>query len=186
MDRNRALDDLSSIRRIMDRTQQSLGGHGGWFVFIAGVMWLVGFTGNQFLPEKYAGWTWAVVNTGGMIAMVWAGIRLKKTSGISTPFWKPIFFYWLVMAVFAVLLGWLFDVKDSNQIGLLALFIAALGYVQIGLFFSSRLIGITGVLIAVLAIGAFFLVPSYFALAMAILGGGLLIGSGMRMIRLGK
>lgn len=185
MDRNQALDDLKTIRRIMDRTQQSLGGHGGWFMVIAGVMWLVGFTGNQFLPEEYAGWTWAVVNTGGMIAMAWAGIHLKKYSGIRTPFWKPIFFYWLAMAVFAMLLAWLFNVKGSNQIGLLALFIAALGYVQIGLLFQSRLIGITGVLIAVLAIGALFLVPGYFALAMAILGGGLLIGSGARMIRAG-
>ena len=186
MDSHQALDDLKTIRQIMDRTQKMAGGHGGWFMILAGVTWLIGFTGSQFLPERYAGWIWAAVNACGIIAMVWTGLRLRKHSGIRTPFWKPIFFYWLAMGIFAMLLAWLFNVKDSNQIGLLALFVAALGYVQMGLLFRSWLIGITGVLITVLATGAFFLVPGYFALAMAILGGGLLIGSGARMIRAGK
>jgi hypothetical protein len=186
MDEKQVINDLKAIRQIMDHTRQSLGRHGGWFMLIAGVMWLVGFTGNQFLPKEYAGWTWAVISAGGMFAMVWVGIRLRKTSGIGMPFGKPIFFYWLAMAVFAILLAWLFNVKDSDQIGLLALFVAALGYVQIGLLFQSRIIGVTGILIAVLTVGAVFLFPAYFALVMGVLGGGLLIGSGLWMVRAGR
>lgn len=183
MDRNQALDDLKTIRQIMKRTQRAAGRHGGWFILIAGVMWLVGFTASQFLPEKYAGWTWAIVNLGGMIAMIWAGIRLTKHGGTRTPLWKPIFFFWVALAAFAMLLAWLFGVNGSIQIGLLALLVAALGYVQMGAIFQSQHISITGILVAALTIGAFSLVPDHFLLAMAVLGGGLLIGSGLWMVR---
>lgn len=183
MDRNQALDDLKTIRQIMKRTQREAGRHGGWFILIAGVMWLVGFTANQFLPEEYAGWTWSVVNLGGMSAMIWAGIRLMRHGDIRTPWWKPIFFFWMTLAGFAMLLGWLFGVNNSIQIGLLAILVAALGYVQIGAIFQSLHISTTGILVAALTIGAFFLTPDYFLLAMALLGGGLLIGSGLWMIR---
>ncbi|MFL7794319.1 MAG: hypothetical protein AB8I69_19405 [Anaerolineae bacterium] len=182
MNRNQALGDLKTIRQIMKRTQKEAGRHSGWFILIAGVLWLVGFTANQFVPE-YAGWTWAAVNLGGMIAMGWTGIRLTRRSDVRTTWWKPIFFFWVILAAFAILLGWLFDANDSVQIGLLAILAAALGYVQIGAIFQSLHISITGILVAAMAIGAFFLIPDHFLLAMALLGGGLLIGSGLWMIR---
>lgn len=182
MDRNQALDDLKTIRQIMKRTQKAAGRHGGWFILIAGVMWLVGFTASQFLPE-HVGWVWAVVNLGGVIAMIWTGMHLAKHGSTKTPLWKPIFFFWVTLAAFAILLVWLFDVNSSIQIGLLALLTAALGYVQIGAIFQSYHISITGILVAALTIGAFYLIPDYFLLAMAVLGGGLLIGSGLWMVR---
>jgi hypothetical protein len=183
MNEKQVLNDLKTIRQIMKRTQREAGRHGGWFILIAGAMWLVGYTANQFLPEAYAGWTWAVVNLGGMIAMIWAGIRLMKHGDIRTTLWKPIFFFWVILAAFAILLGWLFGTNNSIQIGLLAILVAALGYVQIGAIFQILHISITGILVAVLAIEAFFLIPGYFLLAMALLGGSLLIGSGLWMVR---
>ncbi|MCP4535718.1 MAG: hypothetical protein GY832_01060 [Chloroflexi bacterium] len=186
MDPNQALDDLKTIRQIMDRTQKAAGGDGGWFMVIAGVMWLVGFTGNQFLSDEYAGWLWAAANVVALLAMIWVGMRLARTSGISTPMWQPILVFWIVLGVFSVLLGWLFHINDGNRIGLLILLVVAMGYSQIGALFHHWLIGTTGILIAVLTIGAFFLVPAYFALVMAILGGGLLIGSGLWMVHSGR
>jgi hypothetical protein len=186
MDPNQALDDLKTIRQIMDRTQKASGGNGGWFMVIAGVMWLVGFMGNQFLSEKYAGWVWAAANVGGMLAMIWVGMRLARHSGMSTPMWKPIFFFWIALGVFSTLLGWLFHINDGSRIGLLILLVVAMGYAQIGAIFQHWLIGTTGTLIAVLTIGAFLLLPAYFALVMAVLGGGLLIGSGLLMVRSGR
>ncbi len=186
MDPNQALDDLKAIRQIMDRTQKAAGGDGGWFMVVAGVMWLVGFTGTQFLSQEYAGWVWAAANVGGMLAMIWIGMRLARTSGISTSMWKPVFLFWIALGVFATLLCWLFRIHDDNRIGLLILLVVAMGYTQIGALFQHWLIGTTGVLIAVLAIGAYFLFPAYFALVMAVLGGGLLIGSGLMMVRSGR
>ena len=186
MDPNQALDDLKTIRQIMDRTQKAAGGNGGWFMVIAGVMWIVGFTGNQFLSDEHAGWVWAVANVGGMLAMIWVGMRLARHSGMSTPMWKPAFLFWIALGVFSGLLIWLFHVNGVNRVGLLILLVAAMGFVQIGALFQHWLIGATGILIAVLSIGAFLLFPVYFALSMAILGGGLLIASGLWMIRSGR
>ena len=186
MDRDQALDDLKTIRQIMGRTQKVAGGGGGWFMIIAGVNWLVGFAGNQFLSEEQAGWVWAATNIGAMLAMVWAGLRLSKHRGLSTPLWKTIFLLIIALAVFDVLLAWLFSVNDSDRIGLLILLTIAMGYVQLGIIFQHRLIGTTGILIAVLTLGAHFLLPAYFSLVMATLGGGLLIGSGLWMVRAGR
>ena len=186
MDPHQALDDLKTIRQIMDRTQKVAGGHGGWFMILAGVNWLIGFTGSQFLSQEQAGRVWAVTNVGMMLAMVWVGLRLGKHRGLSTPLWKSIFSLIAALVVFAVLLAWLFGVNGSDQIGLLILLIIAMGYVQIGVIFQYRLISTTGVLIALLTVGAHFLLPAYFSLAMATLGGGLLIGSGLVMVRAGR
>lgn len=182
MDRNQALDDLKTIRQIMKRTQREAGRYGGWFMVIAGVMWLIGFSATQFLPDGYINWTWAVISIAGTGAMIWIAARSTRSSGVRTPLWWPIFLFWWALAVFDVLLIWLFDITDGIQIGLVVLLTVAMGYAQFGLFYHW-LITAVGVLIGVLAIGAFLLIPGHFCLAMAILGGGLLIGSGLWMVR---
>ena len=180
MDRNQALDDLKTIRQIMNRTQRETGRHGGWSMVIAGLMWLIGFTATQFLPDEYINWTWAVISIAGTGAMIWVATHSTRQSGIRTSLWWPIFFFWWALAVFDVLLIWLFNITDGIQIGLVILLTVAMGYAQLGLFYHW-LITTVGILIGILSIGAFFLAADYFSLAMGILGGGLLIGSGLWM-----
>ena len=185
MDHSQALDDLKSIRQIMDRTRRTSGRYGGWFMAIAGVMWLVGFTGSQFLPHEYIGWVWAVVSTLGTLAMVWVGIYARRHSSVKASPWWPFFLYWWVLGAFDLLLIWVFEIDDHAHIGLLILLTTGLGYVQFGALFHW-FIGAVGILIAALAIAAFLIIPAYFYLAMAILGGGLLIASGLWMVYSGK
>jgi hypothetical protein len=185
MDRNQALDDLKSIRQIMDRTRQTSGRYGGWFMTIAGIMWLVGFTGSQFLPESCLGWLWAVVSGLGTLAMVWVGTHATRHSSVKASPWWPFLLYWCSLGALDILLIWIFGIDDSTEIGLLILLSTALGYVQFGFFFHW-IIGAVGILIAALAITAFLLVPAYFSLAMAILGGGLLIASGLWIVCSGR
>ena len=185
MDRNQALDDLRSIRRIMDHTRWTSGRYGGWFMIIAGAMWLVGFTASQFLPEDYVGWIWAVVSALGTLAMVWVGTHVARHSSVRAAPWWPFFLFWWVLAVFDLLLVWIFEIDESAKIGLLILLTTALGYVQFGSLYYW-LIGGVGVLIGGLAIAAFLLIPAFFYLAMAILGGGLLIATGLWMVYSGK
>jgi hypothetical protein len=182
MDRNQALDDLKAIRQIMGRTQREAGKPGGWSMVIAGVMCLIGFSATQFLPDGYINWTWAAISIAGTGAMIWIAARSTRRSGVRTPLWWPIFLFWWALAGFDVLLIWLFDVTDGIQIGLVILLTVATGYAQLGLLYHW-LITAVGILIGILSIGTFFLAPDYFPLAMGILGGGMLIGSGLRMAR---
>jgi hypothetical protein len=185
MDDRQARDDLKTIRQIMDRTRKESAGYGGWFMVIAGVTWLIGFTANQFLPAVYGGWTWLVLNAIMVGVMIWAALRWRRRGNVRSALLGPLVLYWLALGAFAVLIAWLFNVSDGARIGLLALLTVGLGYVLMGILFHW-LIAVVGILLVVLTVGAFLLVPEYFPLAMAFLGGGLLIGSGLWMVRSGK
>ncbi|MBN1814878.1 MAG: hypothetical protein JXA14_23770 [Anaerolineae bacterium] len=185
MDEKQARDDLKTIRQIMDRTRKESAGYGGWFMVIAGATWLIGFTASQFLPEAYIGWLWMVLNFSMIGIMIWTALHWRRRSSVRSALWGPLFFYWLALVAFDTLIAWLFNVSDGARIGLLALLTVGLGYVLMGILFHW-LIAAVGILIAAFTVGAFLLVPEYFPLAMGFLGGGLLIGSGLWMIRSGK
>jgi hypothetical protein len=185
MDEKQARDDLKTIRQIMDRTRKGSAGYGGWFMVIAGVSWLIGFTASQFLPDAYVGWMWMVLNISMVGTMIWTALRWRQRGSVKSALWGPLFLYWLALVAFDALIAWLFNMNDGARIGLLALLTVGLGYVLMGILFHW-LIAVVGVLIAAFTVGAFLLVPEYFPLAMGFLGGGLLIGSGLWMVRSGK
>jgi hypothetical protein len=182
MDQNQALDDLKAIRQIMDRARRTSGGGGGWFMVVWGIILFIGFSGSQFLPDVYLGGMWAVLNILGMVISVWLGIRMGQHSGISlSSIWRSILFWWLSLGIFDALLVWLFHL-DGHDMALLSILTVALGYVLFGLF-THWSISAVGALMAILAVGATLLIPSYFSLAIGVLVGGLLIGSGLWLIR---
>ncbi|MBN1934117.1 MAG: hypothetical protein JW934_05610 [Anaerolineae bacterium] len=176
-----ALDDLKAIREIMNRTRRTESGEGGWFMILWGIIWLLGFSASQFLPETISGWGWVVLNTTGITLTIWLAIRMGR-GNVKSPTWRPIFFWWTSLALFDVLLIWLFDLRAGQDIILLMVLTIALGYVQFGLF-SHWMISVIGILIAALAVGAALLIPDYFFVAMGLIGGGLLAGSGLWFVR---
>jgi hypothetical protein len=183
MDEKQALNDLRAIRQIMDHTRQSTSGEGGWLCVTGGMMWLVGFLGQQFLPAHLTGWMWLAVNTVGLLVIAWLWVRLTRQDHVRSPVMRSIMLSWLAMGVFAASLIWLFDLHTGLEVLLLILVTTALGAVQMGLLFSYWPLTIAGIGIAVTAAGAYLLIPDYFLLTAALLGGGLLIGVGLWMVR---
>jgi hypothetical protein len=182
MNEKQALNDLKTIRQIMDRTRQSVSGESGWFSVTGGLMWLVGFLGQQFLPQHLAGWVWLVGNTSGLLVIAWLWVRSTRRGHVSSSFMRSIMLSWLALGVFAVLFAWLFEVHTTLHILLLVLLATALGVVQMGLLFSYWPFTVAGVGIAAATVGAYLLVPDYFLLTAALMGGGLLIGAGLWMV----
>jgi hypothetical protein len=185
MNEKQALNDLKAIRQIMDRTRQSASGESGWFSVTGGAMWLVGFLGQQFLPEHLTGWVWLVGNTIGVLIIVWLWVHSTRRGHTSSPVMRSVMLSWLALGIFAVLFIWLFEVRTTLHILLLVLIATALGVVQMGLLFSYWPFCIAGVGIAAAVAGAYLLIPDYFFLVAALLGGGLLIGVGLWMVRSG-
>ena len=182
MNEKQALNDLKIIRQIMDRTRQSTSGNGGWLAVVGGLMWLFGFLGQQFLPEHLVGWAWLVVNTTGILAIAWLWVRLTRQGHVSSPVMRSIMLAWLALGIFTMLLIWLFELHTMLHILMLILLTTALGVVQMGLLFSYWPLTVAGVGIAATATGAYLLIPDYFLLTAALLGGGLLIGVGLWMV----
>jgi hypothetical protein len=180
------MNDLRAIREIMDRTRQSTSGESGWFSVIGGLMWLVGFLGNQFLLQDVSGWLWLLVNGIGLLLMAWLWVRLTRQGHISSPVMRSIMLTWLALFVFAGLFAGLFGLRTTQEILLVFLIVTGLGCIQMGLLFFYYLLCIIGVVIAAVSVGAFFWIPDYFSLVASLLGGGLLIGSGLWQVYSGR
>jgi len=182
MDHNHAEDDLKAIRQIMERTRRVTGGGGGWIMVLWGGIWFVGFLVSQFVQQDAAiGWIWMVLNLLGMGGTALLALRMRA-KGVSTPFWGPIVVWWASLIAFDFLVVWLFHIGTERDLLLLILLSIALGYVQLGLF-THWVISAAGALLAVLAVGATLLLPDYFFLAMGVLGGGVLAGTGLWFVR---
>jgi hypothetical protein len=186
MNDRQVMNDLRAIREIMDRTRQLTSGESGWFSVIGGMMWLVGFLGNQFLLQDVSGWLWLVVNGIGLLLMAWLWVRLTRQGHISSPVMRSIMLSWLALFVFVGLFAWLFGLRTTQEILLVILIATGLGCTQMGLLFFYWPLCIIGVVIATVAVSAFFWIPGYFSLVASLLGGGLLIGSGLWQVYSGR
>jgi len=185
MDRNQAADDLQEIRAIMKRTRVAMGRRGGWFMVIGGVMWLLGFLGNHFLEEYLRGYWWGLLNMIFTPLTIGLAIRMGRTGEVRTSIWKPITLFWMILMVYCVVMILVLNIQDEVGFGLFILLCVGLGYAQLGLFGDPKMVFV-GVGIIILAVAAYFITPAHFYLAMAFLGGGLLIGSGLWYLRAGR
>lgn len=183
MNEKQALNDLKAIRQIMDRTRKAASGEGGWFMVVGGMIWFLGFLGHQFLPEHLVGWTWVGVNTVGMLTIAWLWTRMEQQSNVSSPVLRTIVLSWLALGVFDVLFIWLFEMETIYHVPMLILITIALGCVQVGVLFSYWPLCAVGAALVTLVVGAFLLAQAYFFLIVALLGGGLMIGTGLWMVR---
>ena len=185
MDSKQAMDDLKAIREIMSRTHHESGSGGGWLMILWGIVWVLGFSGNQFLSPDVTGWLWLGLNIPGLIITFILFYRLEQREQVKSTVGRLLLFWWLALAVFDVVLVFLFDLTTGRDIIVLVVLTIALGYVQFGLF-SHWMITVIGLIMAGIALGTTWLAPDYFYLMMGLAGGGMLIGSGVWMVRQGE
>ncbi len=184
MDPERAVDDLRAIRQIMERTRRAGDAHGGWFMILWGAIWFVGFLGSQFLQGQISGWVWLGLDVVGMAGSVALGARMSHRGAAHSPLWRPVA-YWLVAVIgFDFLLIWLLGLTTVREGSLVLLLTIALTYFQFGIF-STWKVSAVGAGIGALTVLSVVIVPDYFFLAMAVLGGGLLAGSGFWFVKQG-
>ncbi len=109
------------------------------------------------------------------------GIRLERRT--RSPLGRRIFLFWLASVAFTLLIWRLFGSRIGIQyLGVFIVLVVALAFVQFGIFFSTA-VACVGSLIAALGLVGFLLLPAYFNLIMSLLGGGLMIGMGLWIIR---
>jgi FtsH-binding integral membrane protein len=174
---------LETIERIQRHTRRVLAHSGApFYLIIWGVIWLFGYLGSQFLDEHTAGMAWMTLDVIGVVASVFVGwwmSRQMRRPGRDA----RIGLFWLTWLVYGVLIVWLTGVyADLSLLGLFLAVFAMFGYVVMGLWLWRPLLWV-GVGITILAIAAYLLLPNFLDLAMAILGGGTLIVSGLYIYR---
>jgi hypothetical protein len=140
-----------------------------------GVIWFIGFGATQLSPAR-AQWLWLALDIAGVLGCIYLGKRAHHDGSTNTS-WR-----WLASvattAVFCVLVLTILPPSNGAQVGAFIALIVALFYVLAGLWIGARLV-IIGIALAALTVFGYFMLPLYFALWMAVIGGGALILAGL-------
>ncbi len=185
MEPHEALDDLRIIRQVMDRTRRASSGPSGGFMLLWGVVWLAGFLGNEFLSKEASDLLWAVLDGLGFLISVWLVWRERRRGRVRSTVGKVIIAWWLALFVFDILMIFLLHIYNGRDVALLIVLTISLGYFQLGLF-THWSVSVIGAALALLTVLAALFLSHYFYAVVAVLGGVLLIGSGVWAIRRGS
>jgi hypothetical protein len=176
-----ALDALESVREVERRTRRSISaGGGGKIMTLWGFAWFSGFLASHFLEGSTLGWVWFTVNLVGGLATFWVVSRLGRR--VPDPVGARIGGLWIVLGLYCALWIYLASPVTGLQIGALIACIAMFGYVIMGLWLDRTFLWI-GLSVTLLTVIGYEKLPHLFGLWMAFVGGGALIGAGLRIQR---
>lgn len=176
-----AEEALAAIQAMVQKTRRTISSSGAYlFLVVWGVIWLLGFSGSQFLPQPISGYAWMVLDLLGGVLSALLGIRMgrgvRRTSPTITgkriaAFWVLLFFYCLAAVAVSLPAG-------GKQLSMYIILFVMVGWISMGLLLSFASIW-PGLVITALALVGYFLLPGIFYLWMAVLGGGGMIALGL-------
>jgi hypothetical protein len=176
-----AEEALSAIQAMVQKTRRTISSSGAYlFLVVWGVIWLLGFSGSQFLPSHIAGYAWMILDIlGGIISAV-LGIRMGRGVRRSSPTitGKRIAAFWLLLFLFCLATVAVSLPADGKQLSMYIILFVMVGWIAMGLLLSFASIW-PGLAITALALVGYFLLPGIFYLWMAVLGGGGMIVLGL-------
>ena len=179
--RSEAEEALAAIQTMAQKTRHSIASGGTYITLIVtGIIWLVGFTCQQFLPKEIAGYVWAGLSilggTLGTLLAFRAGMRVRSPATIPTA--KRIGVFWLLLVFYGLAVIAITRPTDGKQLTVLIVLFIMVGQLAMGLLFSFSSVWWT-LPVSALALVGYFLLPGIFYLWMAILGGGGMIALGL-------
>ncbi len=180
-----AREALAAIDSIAQRTRHSVASGGTTVTLVVtGIVWLLGFTSQQFLPKEIVGAVWIVLSTVGTGLGLFLGFRMGKRlrSPSTGPMAKRAGLFWLFLVLFAVTIIAIVRPADGKQATLLIVLFIMLGQLAMGLLFSFSTVW-WALPVSALAVAGYFLLPGIFYLWMAVLGGGGMIALGLYIRR---
>lgn len=176
-----AEETLAAIQTVTRKTRHSIAS-GAFHVtlIITGIVWLIGFTCTQFLPQEIVGYIWVGISILGSTLGTILGFRRSKhvRSSSTAPIAKRVITFWLLLICYGIAVIAIAKPTDGKQATLMVILFIMLGWLATGLLFSFFLFWWVLPITALALIGYFFF-PSIFYFWMAILGGGGMIAFGL-------
>jgi hypothetical protein len=178
-----AQQTLASIRETEDRMRKAMNASGGGYqMLIWGAIMLVGYTLNQFadhLSVTAVAGTWIVLSVLGNLASVMISIRMARKFhsplGARIGAMLPIFLLFGIVGAFFV------HPAGPREINLLIYLLVMLWLAMMGLWVKLSMLWISLLFTGLMLFG-YMVLPDYFFLWLAIVGGGAMIGSGLLLI----
>ena len=185
--RDEAAESLRNIEQAQSRSFTAYGYQSAApFLFIWGVVWMVGYTSNDLLP-LYAGRIWPALLLLAFIASGIVGRRMGRgdtTEGRARNrrIGLRMLATWLAVFAFIGAVMTVMQPTTQAQADAFVPLIVAASYTILGIWMGARFV-IAGLTIAALTLGGFYLLQPHFALWMAAVGGSTLVLTGLWMRR---
>lgn len=175
---------LAAIRAADQQVRRTLNALGvAYHLLVWGVIWLLGFTISHFapyLPPEIANWSWTVLGiVGGALSWI-IGMRMGLT--FRHPLGNRIGWLVFFFALYGVLGSFFLHPTDIREAVLLLIIFLMLFWAVMGLWTQSALLWVA-VAVTGLSVLGYAVVPAFFSLWMAVLGGGTMIGTGLYILR---
>jgi hypothetical protein len=188
--RQEALSALDEIERVSHHVRRTLAtGVMSSMLILWGVIWIAGFSAEQFAPHAYR--VWLALDAIGIAVSLFLGVWSRKPA-VEGPSPGRIGACWLILFAYAAL--WSFLLVPSGalsgpgwagyapvleqKMALLWVTVCMFAYVVMGLWLDRFLLWL-GLLVTVASLAGFFFVQPYFYLWVAVAGGGSLVVSGL-------
>jgi hypothetical protein len=171
---NEAEEALDSIQSMMEKTRHAIATSGAYItLLITGIVWLIGFLATQFLPTQITIYVWIGVSILATVLGVLLGIRVgprvRSPSANATA--KRAGLFWLLLICFGIATIFVARPTDGKQVTMFIILFTMLGQLAMGplVSFSSVWWAIP---ITILALAGYFLLPGFFYVWIAVVGGG--------------
>jgi hypothetical protein len=177
-----AADSLKEIQRTQSRSASARGyANSSPFLIMWGVIWMIGY-GTSDLAPRYSNGAWLLLIIAGFLGSMAIG-RARAKGGDPHPGmnskagWRFAAMF-IAIGVFITATYSIFGSATTAQQAAFSPLIVSLAYVIMGIWKGLRL-AVTGIAIAALTLGGFFLLHQHFLLWMAVVGGGALVLGGL-------
>ena len=171
---NEAEEALVAIQRTMQKSRHSFASSGAYiFLIFTGIVWLVGFLATQFLSGAIVAYIWIGMSLLASVLSILFGTRMgRRVRGPSTAVYaKRIGLFWLLLVFYGIAAIAIARPTDGKQVTMFVILFTMLGQLAMGLLFSFSSTW-WALPITALALVGYFLLPDFFYLWMAVLGGG--------------
>ena len=171
---------LEAIQAMAKKTRKVIANSGAYlFLIIWGLVWLIGFTANHFVTGPTIGYLWMGLDIGGGVLSLVAAIRMgrKVRSASGGEAGRRIGYFWLLLFLYCLVLLAVVSPLDLKTGSMVIVIFVMVGWIAMGLLMSAASIWWALVITALALIG-YYLLPSFFYLWMAVLGGGGMIALG--------
>jgi hypothetical protein len=176
-----AEESLAAIHRMTQKTRHSVASSGAHIsLIVTGIVWLLGYMSTQFLTGAIVVYIWIALSILGTVLATVLGRRMgnRVRSPATAAYAKRIAVFWLLLVFYAIAALAIARPADGKQLTMLIILFIMIGQLAMGLLFSFSSTW-WALPITALALAGYFLLPGFFYLWMAVLGGGGMIVLGL-------
>jgi hypothetical protein len=179
--RDDAQEALNSIQRVTIHTKRAIAsGSSPYYMILWGVIWFLGFISDFFIKGMTGGWVWIGLVSIGVVISIIIGFRSSlrvRVTGNERFTLLPV-----AVIAYSLLVIWISQPLSGEQISVIIVLFAMLGYVIMGILVEPAAIWV-GIITTGLALIGYFLLLPYYNLWMAFLSGGTLVVGGLYILR---